>query len=371
MSVLGILLLSLATTSSAVALQQENGSAPVLLTTTYTDGRTVPTAVTTRPTSSWTPLFPKIHEWRSPEGLTVNALGYNRVLEGASVRVDVLLLLGQPHQKEVKVTTVLVERERPVTVEVLAKFGVAPVTLSIGDYVAPALDQPQVRNKTTALQVDSVELVTSGPAAFRMTVRNLSPKPVMTFHVMTYRGATMVNTGRLGDRDGNPVVAPGETFVFQRGINTPPDAIEITGLMFQDGTIEGDAAGVATARLAYLGRRVQFSHVLDALHAAADAPIRDDATIAAALRAQIEKLSVVPDASLRQIGVGLLPADGPFTSDQAIDGAISASMREVSRRVLSDLASAPRDAEAFRRWLGEVTAQYRTAYLRFVDLTVR
>jgi hypothetical protein len=80
---------------------------------------------------------------------------------------------------------------------------------------------------------------------------------------------------------------------------------------------------------------------------------------------------VLPDAALRQTGAGLLPRSGPRTSTQTIEGAISAGMRDVNQRVLNDLELAPGDADALTRWLADATARYRTAYLRFVDLTTR
>ena len=345
---------------------------PLTLSIAYADGRTVRHVVTARATSVWTPMFPRSTDWRSAEGLAVSAVHYQHVLEGAGVRVKVSVLLGQPHQKEIPVANELVEWERPVGLPILQDFGVAPVRLTLEEFDAPVLHQPRVENKTAALQVEAVDVVPDGAPGYRVTVRNHGARPVMTFHVETYRGGQRHSSSPRGERDGTPAVAPGGTYAFLLRWEQPPDVIGITGLMFEDGSIEGDPAGVATSRLLYLGRSLQLSRVLAIFRESARPAVADDpAGTIATLAARIETLSVLPDAAARQHGGQLLPPEGPVSSIEAIDGAIAAAMLEVRRGVLSDLQSAPRDREGFDRWIQVITAQYVGWYQRFVELTAR
>src|SRR5688572_19358584 len=89
----------LAEQSAPATTQPEPPLAPVVLTTTYSDGRSTPKVVSARPGGAWTPLFPKTHTWRSPEGLAVSAINYRTVLTAAGIQVDVSVFLGEPHQK--------------------------------------------------------------------------------------------------------------------------------------------------------------------------------------------------------------------------------------------------------------------------------
>ena len=194
--------------------QEAAAQKPLTLSIVYADGRTVRHVVTTRPTSVWTPMFPRSTDWRSAEGLAVSAVHYQHVIEGAGVRVKASVLLGQPHQKEIPVANELVEWERPVWLTILQDFGVAPVRLTLEEFDAPVLHQPRVENKTAALQVEAVEVVPDGAPGYRVTVRNHGARPVMTFHVETYRGGQRHSSSPRGERDGTPAVAPGGTYAF-------------------------------------------------------------------------------------------------------------------------------------------------------------
>ena len=367
MSPAALLLVAVGATA-AWSWQDPVAPRPLVLTITYADGRAVPHLITTRWSGAWTPMFPKNRDWRSPEGLSVTAVNYKHRIEGPGVRVNVSVFLGQPRQKELSVASVVVAPDERVRIDALSEFGVAPVVLSIGEFVPTTLYHPQFENKTAALQVESVDILTDDAPGYRITVRNLSSKPVMTFHVESYEGRQRRGMGRQGHRDGTPAARPGETFSFRIDADRTRDLIRITGLMFEDGTIEGDAGGVAIARVVYAGRRQQLQRVLELFGPASRTPIADPAATIVSLASRIEAFGVLSDEKSREWGAHLLPPDGPFTSVAEIDGAFSAGLEEVRSGVLSDLRSAPRDA-SFERWLKEITALYSRWYLRFIELT--
>src|SRR5688572_1887736 len=93
--------------------------APLVLSITYSDGRTARRIITVTPSNAWTPMFPKDAQWRSPDGLAVSAIYYQHVLEDGGVRVAIAVVLGSPPQKEIDVARVLVTPENPVRVTAL------------------------------------------------------------------------------------------------------------------------------------------------------------------------------------------------------------------------------------------------------------
>jgi hypothetical protein len=342
--------------------------APLVLSITYGDGRSVRRIITDTPTNGWTPMFPKLAQWRSPEGLAVTGINYQHVLEGGGVGVTISLFLGSPPQKEVDVARVLVTPGNPVPVTALEQFGVEQVTLSLSAFDPRLLPPPRVENKTAALHIESVEMSDGDRPGYRIAVRNHSKQPVLSFFFDSFRDGRPALSGRRGQRDGTPVVLPDDTYTFFLGTEHPLDLLRVTGLMFEDGTVEGDAGGVGVTRVVFAGRRLQLGKVVAIFQEALRAPSIDPMAIIASLSARIEALPTLPEPEARQLAAGLLP---PAASTEMIDAALAAAMLEVRKGVLGDLQEAPRDREAFAGWLREITAQYTRWYLRFIELTAR
>jgi hypothetical protein len=227
-----------------------------------------------------------------------------------------------------------------------------------------------VENKTAALHIESVEMSGGDRPGYRIAVRNNSKQPVLSFFVDSFRDGRPALSGRRGERDG-PVVLPGDTYTFVLGTEHPLDLLRVTGLMFEDGTVEGDAGGVALTRVVFAGRRLQLGKVVAIFQEALRAPSIEPTPILGPLSARIEALPVLPGAEARQWAAGLLPPNGPAGSTEMLDGALAAGMLEVRTGVLGDLQEAPRDREVFAAWLREITAQYTRWYLRFTELTAR
>jgi hypothetical protein len=345
--------------------------APLVLSITYGDGRTARRIISATPSGAWSPIFPKLAEWRSPEGLAVTAINYQHVLEDGGVRVSIAVVLGSPPQKEIPVARVLVTPESPVRVTALEQFGVEPVTLSLGAFDRRALPPPRVENNTAALHIESVEMSAGDRPGYRIAVRNDSKQPVLSFFVDSFRDGRPALSGRRGERDGAPVVLPGETYTFVLGTEDPLDLLRVTGLMFEDGTVEGEASGVAMTRVVFAGRRLQLGKVVAIFQEVLRAPAIDPMPMLASLLARIDALPVLPDGETRQAATGLLPPNGLASSAETIEGALAAAMLEVRKGVLGDLQEAPRDREAFVRWLRAITAQYARWHQRFVELTAR
>jgi len=198
----------------------------------------------------------------------------------------------------------------------------------------------------------------------------------MTFEVKSYRENQLALSGRQGHPDGRPVIEPGATFSFLwpasgRGSATAEgwapsshDVVEIAAVLWDDGTFEGDATGIASAVPVYLGRRVQLSRVIPMLKAAFDST-QDPRSTTMQLESQVESLSVIPDRELRMEGKGRLTDMAIDLSDEHINGAIQTALRDIKTRVMADLRDAPREPASFRSWLTEVTGRYEAWLARY------
>ena len=374
LALLSITLLSCAVPNAA-GQPAASESQPVVLVTKYEDGRTLHHIVTSKPQSAWTPLFARIESWRPPAGeLPVTAIKYTRVLEDEGVRVDIAAMRGEPHAAETAVASVLVQRSGEVVVETLTNVGVRPVVLSLERLAPTMLYLPEIKNDTAGLEVTAVEFVDKPVPGYQVSVTNRSSKAAITFHVNTYRTEKLATTGRQGHPDGRPVIAPGGTYSFfmhgssgasADGTGWTPlsfDVVEISAVLWDDGTIEGDGKPMASALLTYIGRRVQLARAVAVLNDAAAIP--DPARAKAALRAGFDRLPVTPDVATLSEGRSRI-RDLYRMSDYSLSNLIETAYRDMRTGALSDVDDAPADPAAFRRWLGELTAQYEIWLSRF------
>ncbi|MGH9176521.1 MAG: hypothetical protein ACRD1H_19280, partial [Vicinamibacterales bacterium] len=326
--------------------------------------------VTSRESGGWTPMYPRIASWQPPDGaLPVTALDCRQVLEGGAVRVWISVLRGEPHREKEAVETILVKPGERIVVESLRDFGIQPVTFALTALSRTTLHTPQIVNKTAGLEVTDIESVMEPAPKYRISVKNLSTKAAMTFQVQSYRENQLTLSGRQGNPDGRPVIAPGETFSFlwsasSRGGATAEgwapgshDVVEIAAVLWDDGTFEGDSTGIASAVLVYLGRRVQLARMIPLLAAAARST-QDPRRTITQLRALLESLTVVPDDQTRAEGRERLSRMRIELGDETINGSIQSALRDVKTRVLSDLGDAPTDPAGFRPWITGITARY-------------
>jgi hypothetical protein len=337
---------------------QPNQDAAVLV-TTFADGRTTHTIVTRRPRSSWTPLFPRLPGWRAASDLpAITALKFVRTLgDRNTVTVAVAVLRGVAREREDPIATVVVGPNDVVTIEALRGVGVAPVTLSLTALGDTTLHQPQVVNRTAGLEVTDIELVMTPRPHYRISVTNVSSQPAVNFHVAAHQGGQRALSGNRGNRDASAIIAPGDTYSFDLDASSgapptaagwaplPHDVIEIAAVLWEDGTIEGEAAPMAAALSLYRGRHIQLTRGLALLRAARD--VSAPATARTRLQAQIERLPVEPDEAVLSGARERLQhlEDVDFA---AVAGALRTAMAETRKGMLDDLSEAPDGAAAFR-----------------------
>ena len=341
----------------------------VVLVTTYADGRTVHSVVSSAARTAWTPLFPKLPGYQPVAGdLPVTAIKYQQVLgdEGAAT-VVVSVLRGQAHEQEQPVATVVVAPGARVAVDALRNVGVAPVVMTLTSLSPATLYQPQVVNRTAGLDVVNIEVRVDPSPRYEITVKNLSSQPAVNFHIVAYREERRALAGNRGNTDASPIVAPGATYLFtllpaggvasKSGGWTPAshDTIEIAAVLWEDGTIEGDPAPMASALSVYIGRATQLARAVAVLKAARS--ISNPAAMRTRLQVQLERLSIEPDENVLAVVRNRL-RDLQDVDEQQVIGALRSAMVSARNGILDDLREAPSDALSFERWRGDIVALY-------------
>ena len=202
----------------------------------------------------------------------------------------------------------VIERGTPVIVDALRSVGVAPVTLRFTALSPTTLYPPAVLNRTAGLDVVSIEVLQEPNPRYEVTVRNVSSQPALNFHVVARRGDRRALFGNQGHRDASPVIAANGAYSFVldparemrsnsgEWAPTSHDTIEITSVLWEDGTIEGDPEPMAAVLASTWGEprswlaRLQCSRQCAALRI----PRRRDSRC----KGQIERLSIEPDTAV-------------------------------------------------------------------------
>jgi hypothetical protein len=227
--------------------------------------------------------------------------------------------------------------------------------------------QPQVTNRTAGLEIVNVDVLVGPSLRYEITIKNLSSQPAVNFHIVAYQENRRSLESNQGNPDASPVVGPNGTYSFtlprtggaptESGGWAPAshDTIEIAAVLWEDGTIEGDPAPMASALSIYVGRATQLARAVAVLKTASS--IADPAAMRRRLQAQFERLSTEPGEDVLAIVRNRLRDLHDIDETQVI-GAMRTAMVSARNGILDDLREAPDDALAFQRWLQEILALY-------------
>jgi hypothetical protein len=283
----------------AAGRAQAREEEPRALAVTFSDGQ-VHRRLIHGPGGSWTPKFPRRPNPPDQQGLKLAALQFDHAPKGDSVSVSVSLRYGSPTQKIVPVATVTVGTV-PVVVNELEAFGVDPITLTVVPVAVVPPVLPAVSSASSKLNA-SIEPLSQVVPQFAVVLRNEADRAVMAVSVRFYADGKEMGKGRFKTNLDTPLIAPGATYrrtiVVSNSDAAPPggewvprsfDRLEIAGVLWDDGLVEGDPAlGPSEAALS-AGRARQLDVAIETLkRALAAEPPLDAAT----LRASIERMHV-------------------------------------------------------------------------------
>lgn len=322
-------------------------SRPLALVTTYADGRVTESLVPPTGFRAWTPMFPRVPDWRDPEGaLPVTALNIVAKPDGDVLRVAVSVLRGKVREVLEPVAETVVGIGERVPVDALRRVGVMPVTLSATLYAVPALHVPRARSRVVDLDVESVEPVVDSKPGYLVTVRNRSGTALVTLAYSTFVGARVGVSGQQGDPSATPVAEPGGTFTFRvpvsgsletgRGFATsePVDEVMIAGAIWADGRLDGDTARVAPLLALHRGRLSALGRVLSILRSSSSAG--DPLAALDQIRAEVAALPIASDAMAVATVTRLVPDMSPLTAGE-VAPAVSVGSQSVRARLLEDI----------------------------------
>lgn len=261
---------------------------PRALTVTYSDGRTVPRLLTPYG-ATWTLRFPHRPDAPTQSGVPLSGLKVEHRVEADVVVVTVSLSYGQPSQRVVPVATIRLRDDNLVPVRELSAFGVDPITLALATPRSALIVVPYVSSASAMVEAN-VEPTSTDLPLYQITFQNHSTKPIAAIAYHAYRGDTSVLVGTRSHNRSLPVLEPGARlqFTIQAARNNGPqgfDRFEVTGVLWEDGTVEGDPGLKDREHALALGRAHQLGRVLALLR-------KNTSASAEEIRSAVEKLPV-------------------------------------------------------------------------------
>jgi hypothetical protein len=280
--------------------QVGDASTPRRLVATYSDGWSVPRLLTTRG-RTWGYKFPRQPNPPMYEGLPLLGLGIDHVVEGDVVVVTVSLQYGSPESRVVEVAKVRLTGTEPARETELERFGVDPIVFSLEAFPLPLLVQPVASSVSPLLDV-VVELTRNDLPIYRVTFRNRSQRAVMAVAYHTYRGEVRATDGWRKTNRSTPIIEPGGdySFTLAAGSGERPgfDRLELSSVLWDDGTVEGDQAlkaGEQTLAIGYAQQLRRVLAVLDDALPASGSPTEPKSL--AQVRAALASLPIAVDES--------------------------------------------------------------------------
>ena len=291
-----------------------------------------------RPTGGiWTPNFPKVPGAKpSHEGLPLSVIDIRHVVEGSDVVVTVSLSYGAPNKNQVTVATVRLSAGAPVEVTELRAYGVEPISLAIVSLPSTPANIPEMVSPSTLLEVRAEQ---SGPNAssYRVLLTNRSELPLMWLRLRGYRDGKAFTGGQAGRRS-TPLVEAKSQHSFEIAIGptgfvpgnephawSPIDRIEITALMWQDGTVEGDRQiGLQQARIEEQ-RSAELRMVIDALAAGREQPAADLLSRISSLT--IKSVDVLESPKSLTADIDSLATTGKSRDNQPFDAWLNSTIK--------------------------------------------
>jgi hypothetical protein len=324
---------------------QSNPFAPVprAVAVQFADSRKLFHVLKPTGSSSWTPVFPRIPGAATDRnGLPLSALDVAVAMDGQHASVSVTLIYGSPHQHRIPVATVHVTADATVRLEGLRDYGVWPITLSIVPAPATAADAPKVTSASASLDA-RVEPASDGQT-FMVVLVNQSSRAVRGLQIVGERqGRRAISGYRKAPRHGM-LIHPGDAFTFAVPASTVPgpggtarvspvDAVAITSVTWDDGTVVGDKEPATVEHGIAAGSALQLANVIAALREPGD--VQSPLGLAA-LRERIAALSLEAPSAAAAEAHATLPAPRVVTVER-MGSSLRLGMQQVRQLVLADL----------------------------------
>jgi hypothetical protein len=224
--------------------------------------------------------------------LKLHSLQIDHVVQADAVTLSVSLNYGLPNQHLVPVATVTLRNGQSAWIEGLTQYGVDSITVSIGEPAPVSVVQPAASSVSPLVDM-AVEVTGPDLPIYKVTLRNRGQIGIAALNYGAYRDGKIVLSGRKKTNRNTTVLAPGAALEFT--VQTTPEArgvmdrFEVTAVLWDDGTVEGDPGLKASEESLTEGFVRQLRRVLEVLSDAKTTTID-------ALRATLERLPIDSDA---------------------------------------------------------------------------
>jgi hypothetical protein len=294
--------------------------------------------------------------------------------EGDAWRINVSVVKGEFYDKgEQGVATYLVREDEKVPVKEMGQFGIRPFDVSVVRVNQSPASQPSVRNRTESIAVTNVE-ATTVPAPYRIFLRNLSHKNVLALEVNTYDGEQMLLLKWPQGTWDHPLIGPGGSYEEEmpsagHGQTTSygyvPEqstSIEISTVVFADGTYEGKPYLAAVTKARMMGSKRQLRRVLPLLQTAWESTDGRDGNVLTTLKEAVSLLSEDADpAQLNELQSQFPTVDEGGRKNLA--NFVRSGLHHVKATLLKEIeafekAGRPTGGSSAREWIGKTQANY-------------
>lgn len=233
----------------------------------------------------------------SAGGRSVNAVKIYTREEAGVTKAKLTVLSGPNLEFEENVAEYTVGPQPVVTSE-LSSFGVVPFKLTLVRASATVASLPTINNQTKSLIPRVEPIAAQVLPGYKLVITNNSPKAVAGFAYNTWWDGRPRFTGMPQQHDGSSLIEPGASWerafpfalrsVTQSTGEVPPPTdglqLNISAVIFTDGTYEGDRMEAARFLGYKQGEKVQLRRILTLLKS-------DAASSATSLGPQIDKLT--------------------------------------------------------------------------------
>ncbi len=376
----GLLIVAAALTPAAMA--QQNPSAPTQFALEVHFYPKQPPAYLIVPVASrhgaWFARFGQVPGWTQPtDSLPVTAVDVKSELAEDGVRVWVSVFLGELHQQVNKISSYVLHEGEKVTVQELTQVGVEPFVIKLVRLNPTLAEMPKFTSKSKSIEVVVMQPNISTLPTYQVVVRNISNKNVVALAAnVILEGHPRVMSLPRG-KEGEPIIAPAGTYEFTVRLATqstptpdgftpalvPNQVIEVSSVIFDDGSFEGNAEQAIHYAAFQKGDKIQLARIVglfDRSLAAADAA--PSATLAS-LKAQVAALSFESDAASVQEVHSKFP-DISSQEEGNLKPGIEIGMVQLRDEVVKDITDFQLhhrqvDPNALRDWLMTSKQRYQ------------
>lgn len=318
----------------------------------------------------WFTRFSKLPGFDALSGPTrINAVRVTSYWNGETAEVKVTLLRGiHMADEEEIVTTYKTRLDEPATITKLESYGIEPFKITLVMPKTAAPPPPNLDNRTTSVQIVKVDTEGVPLPAYRPTLRNTSNKDIAALQMdVTLDGRPGPSSFRQGD-DGAALIPSNQVreeyinaFVpeKERGSFTPAptqaNVLIVSGVVFTDGTFEGDVGRACMYESFVYGRTMWLREALKIIDEALTDP--DDTKAAQELIKGVQAIRYISSNTDRRLQSAVSPRcpSPTWTAPSTFAGLNNSFINEVG----SVVTTRAKPLITLKVWLEATRKRYR------------